>query len=256
VGVAGEGDRPTALLPPPVQHPGMQRHPGVDLQGLARVGQGPQHVPVLSLEIVRVVGSGAVGPVTDRVVNVGEDIEGVEPGNQRRGLGQVVAQHLVRGLIAEAVGDLDEGGPGRRRVHRGEHPVEAALVQQASGLGRVPVGFAQLDAGQDAEAGKAFTAAAQAVQVPVQVERRRGQHAVAEPGLPIVGHQLQQVRPQGPGGEIGVLGERHRGQADLDRPLAGALHRPGEGVPRPLAVHVAIGGQDDGLGIRCCRCHE
>jgi hypothetical protein len=117
------------------------------------------------------------------------------------------------------------------------------------------VGFAQLDAGQDAEAGKALTAAAQAVEVPGQVERRRSQHAVDDPGLPVVRHQLKQVGPEGPGGEVGVLGERHHGQADLHRALAGALHRSREGVPRPLAVHVAIGGQDDGPGIRCCVSH-
>jgi hypothetical protein len=91
VGVAGEGDRLTALLPPPVQDAGVQRHPGVDLEGLARVSQGPQHVPVLFLEIIRVMRSGVLRPVTDRVVDVGEDVEGVEAGDQRGGLRQVVA---------------------------------------------------------------------------------------------------------------------------------------------------------------------
>jgi hypothetical protein len=69
----------------------VQRHPGVDLEGLARLGQGPQHVPVLILEVVRVMGSGVVRPVTDRVVDVGEDVEGVESGDQLGGLRQVVA---------------------------------------------------------------------------------------------------------------------------------------------------------------------
>jgi hypothetical protein len=58
------------------------------------------------------------------------------------------------------------------------------------------VGFAQLDAGQDAEVGKALAAAAQAAEVPVQVERRRSQHAVDDPGLPVVRHQLKQVWPE------------------------------------------------------------
>jgi hypothetical protein len=48
-------------------------------------------VPVLILEVVRVMGSGVARPVTDRVVNVGEDVEGVEAGDQRGGLRQVVA---------------------------------------------------------------------------------------------------------------------------------------------------------------------
>jgi hypothetical protein len=255
VRVAGEGDGLTALLPPPAQDLGVQRHPGVDLEGLARLGQGPQHVPVLILEVVGVMRFGVCRPVADRVVDVGEDVERVEGADQRGGLRQVTAQHPVRGLVAEAVGDLGEPGSGRRGVHRGEHPVEAAVAQQGGGPGRVPVRFAQLDAGQDAEGGKALTAAAQAVEVPVQVERRRGQHAVADPGLPVVRHQREQVGPEGPGSEVGVLGERHRGQADLHRALAGALHRPGQGVPRPLAVHVAIGGQVDGPGLRCCLTH-
>jgi hypothetical protein len=91
VGVAGEGDGLTALLPPPAQDAGVQRHPGVDLEDLARVGQGPQHVPVLMLEVVRVMGSDVAWPVTDRVVDVGEHVEGVEAGDQRGGLRQVVA---------------------------------------------------------------------------------------------------------------------------------------------------------------------
>ena len=69
----------------------MQRHPGVDLEGLARVGQGPQNLPVLILEVVRVMRFGVWRPVADRVVNVGEDVEGVEAGDQRGGLRQVVA---------------------------------------------------------------------------------------------------------------------------------------------------------------------
>jgi hypothetical protein len=91
VRVAGEGDGLAALLPPPVQNPGVQRHPGVDLEGLARLGQGPQHVAVLVLEIIRVMRPGVLRPVTDRVVDVGEDVEAVEAGDQRGGLRQVVA---------------------------------------------------------------------------------------------------------------------------------------------------------------------
>jgi len=91
VGIAGEGDRLAVLLPPPLKNPGMQRHPGVDLEGLARGGQGPQHVPVLILKVVRVMRFGVLRPVADRVVNVGEDVEGVEAGDQRGGLRQVVA---------------------------------------------------------------------------------------------------------------------------------------------------------------------
>jgi hypothetical protein len=91
MGVAGEGDRLAALLPPPLQDAGVQRHPGVDLEGLARVGQGPQDVSVLILEVVRVMRFSVLRPVADRVVDVGEDVEGVEAGDQRGGLRQVVA---------------------------------------------------------------------------------------------------------------------------------------------------------------------
>jgi hypothetical protein len=117
MGVAGEGDRLAALLPPPAQDLGVQRHLGVDLEGLARLGQGPQHVPVLILEVVRVMGSGVVRPVTDRVVDVGEDVEAVEAGDQRGGLRQVAAQDPGRVVVAEAVGDLGEAVPGRCGVH-------------------------------------------------------------------------------------------------------------------------------------------
>src|SRR5260370_13134 len=41
-------------------------------------------------------------------------------------------------------------------------------------------------------------------------------------------------------GPIGVLGEGDGGQADLERALAGTLHVPGRGVPRPFGVHVEI----------------
>jgi hypothetical protein len=255
VGVAGEGDRPAALLPPPGEDLGVQRHPGVDLEGLARLGQVTQHLAVLILEVFRVMRPGVVRPVTDRVVDVGEDLEGVEPGDQRGRFREIGAQDPGRVLAAEAVGELGEAGPGRRRVHRGEDAVEAAGAEQGSDPVGMPVGFAQFDAGQDSEAGKASTAAVKAAEVAVEVERRRGQHAVADSGLPVVWNQLKQVGPEGPGGEVGVLGERHRGQADLHRALAGALHRPGEGVPRPLAVHVAVGGQDAGPGARCRFCH-
>jgi hypothetical protein len=144
----------------------MQRHPGIDLEDLARVGQGPQHVPVLMLEVVRVVRFGVLRPVTDRVVDVGEDVEVVEAVNQRGGFRQVVAQHLVSGLIPEVVGNLAEASLGRRGMHRGEDPVEAALAEQGSGPRRVPVRFPQFNPGQDAKAGKALAAAAQAVEVP------------------------------------------------------------------------------------------
>jgi hypothetical protein len=196
MGIAGEGDRLAALLPPPVKHPGMQRHPGIDLEGLARGGQGPQHEPVLILEVVRVMRFGVVRPVADRVVDVGENVEGVERRHQRDGFRQIAAQHPVRGLLAEAVGDLGHASAGRRGVHRGEDTVETARAEQGSRPRRVPVRFAQLDAGQDAKPGEAFTAAAQAAEVPVQVERRRGEHAVDDPGLPVVRHQLQQVGPE------------------------------------------------------------
>jgi len=43
------------------------------------------------LEVVRVMGSDVAWPVTDRVVDVGEHVEGVEAGDQRGGLRQVVA---------------------------------------------------------------------------------------------------------------------------------------------------------------------
>jgi hypothetical protein len=188
VGIAGEGDRLAALLPPPAQDLGVQRHPGVDLEDLPRLGQGAQHEPVLILEITRVMRPGVLRPVADRVVDVGEDLEGVEPGDQRGGLGQVRAQDPGRVLVAEAVGDLGEAAPGRRGVHRGEHPVEAARTEQGDGPVRMPVGFAQLDAGQDPQAGKALTAAVKAAEVAVEVERRRGQHPVADPGLPVVRH--------------------------------------------------------------------
>jgi hypothetical protein len=64
---------------------------GVDFEGLAGAGQGPQHVAVLILEVVRVEGLGVSRPVADRVVDVGEDLEGVEPADQRGGFGQVGA---------------------------------------------------------------------------------------------------------------------------------------------------------------------
>jgi hypothetical protein len=72
------------------------------------------------------------------------------------------------------------------------------------------VRFAQLDAGQDTQAREAVPAAVQAVLVAVQVERGRGQHAVTHQGPPLAGDLL--ARPQGPGSEVGVLGERITGR--------------------------------------------
>src|SRR6266566_3218676 len=88
VGIAGERDGLAAFLAPPSEDLGRQWHPGIDLERLARAGQGSQYVPVLVLEVVRVVGLGAPGPVADRVVDMGQDIEGAEPGDQRGGFGQ------------------------------------------------------------------------------------------------------------------------------------------------------------------------
>jgi hypothetical protein len=47
--VAGERDGLAAFLAPPGEDPGVQRYPGVDLERLPRVGQRPQHMPVLIL---------------------------------------------------------------------------------------------------------------------------------------------------------------------------------------------------------------
>jgi hypothetical protein len=120
VGVAGEGNGLAAFLPPSGEDLGMQRHPGIDFEDLPGVGQGPQQVPVLILELARVEGAGVARPVADRVIDVGEDLEGVEPADQRGGFGQVVAQQ-GRGPAAVPVGfaQLDAGSAGAIRQGSG-----------------------------------------------------------------------------------------------------------------------------------------
>ena len=116
------------------------------------VAGGVQNMSLIPIaKISRVMRLGVGRPVADRVVDMGEDVEGIEGGDQRGGFRQVAAQHLSGRLLAEAIGDLGEADPGRRGMHRGKHPVKTAVAEQRSGPVRVPVGFAKLDPGQDAQ---------------------------------------------------------------------------------------------------------
>src|SRR5205807_6914810 len=75
------------------------------------------------------------------------------------------------------------------------------------------------------------------------------ERAAARDLLPLRG-QVQAVEVGvAAAGEVGVLGERDRGQADLLRLAAGGLHVAPRGVPGELRVDVEVGRRGDGSRV-------
>ena len=136
-----------------------------------------------------------------------------------------------------------EAVPVRQAVQGAEHPLEGAGREDPGDRLRVPVRLAQLQTGPDPQVGKHPAAAVHRFQVTGRVERRR----VHPPVRAAVDHD-RMVRRQltdpldadHPDRVVDVLGERDRGQPQLDGPRAGPLHGPVVRIPGPLTVHVAV----------------
>ena len=110
-------------------------------------------------------------------------------------------------------------------MQRAEDPVRPAGAGLGHGRGRAgrpQVGLADLDAGEDAQLGKALTAVVQDPEVARDVEQ-------VHPGVPV---RVQACRADlvtvGPGGEVQVVGEGYPGQAgSTHTPLGSARRRHG-----------------------------
>src|SRR5258707_12054532 len=108
----------------------------------------------------------------------------------------------------------------RDAMNRAEDTVELTGGEDGGGFLRVEVGLAELDSGEDPEAGE--------------------ERAAAFDGLQIAG-DVELVLALVDGDEVGVVGERDGGQAVLHRLPAGGLHVASRGIPPPLAWDVAVG---------------
>ena len=113
----------------------------------------------------------------------------------------------------------------------------------------VPVGFPDLQSGEDPQAGEEVAAPLDRLQVAGDVEPgghhpafgvARGHHRVRGVQVP------QRVRVHRPDRVVQVLGEGDRGQSERGGAGARALHRPVLRVPGPLAVDVGVGRQRHG----------
>ncbi|GIE24559.1 hypothetical protein Ahu01nite_076610 [Winogradskya humida] len=178
VGVAAEGDHLAALVAPPANDLRGQRNAGVDLQRPIRGGEGAQRVPELALEGVQVERAGLGGPPPDRIVQVGEDLKGIRTGDQLSDLGQVQPQHLDRRPLPVERVRLDQAAVDGQRVQRAEHPLIVAGAEQFRDRHRVPMGFAQLDAADDAQRREQLPAPLDRGEIALLVQLGRDQDAV------------------------------------------------------------------------------
>ena len=120
-------------------------------------------------------------------------------------------------------------------VQRAEHPLEGRRCQDAGDAAREQVRLARLDAGEDPQVREPVAAALDVREVALDVERLRVGAGGDRDARVVTAVAVA------PGGEVDVLGERDRRDAERDRPLAAPLHRRLErGVPGPLGVDVVV----------------
>jgi hypothetical protein len=163
---------------PPANDLRGQRDAGVDLQRPFGGGEGAQRVPELVLEGVQVERPGLGGPAAHGVVQVGEDRESIRTSDQLGDLGQVEPKHLGgRALPVERV-RLDEVAVDGQRVQRAEHPFVVTGAEQFCDRHGVPVGFTQLDTGDDAQRREELAAPLDGGEIALLVQLGRDQHAV------------------------------------------------------------------------------
>ena len=104
------------------------------------------------------------------------------------------------------------------------------------------MGFAQFHSADDAKVGEPVPALLEALEVAGHVHPRWSEEPLRrDHGLQAL---VQIVGDHGPGGEVRVFGEGHRGQPDVDSPGARALHGAVQRIPGPLAVDVTVRGQE------------
>jgi len=127
VGVAAEGDRSAALLPPPPDQLDRGKgRAGVDLQRPVGGGQRPEYGPVVLLEVGLSVGARAPGrPVSTRIVAVGEDVEHCRALDKRHHVGEVAVHQVVRLDPAEQRGvRIYQRAVNRNGVQAAQDPIE------------------------------------------------------------------------------------------------------------------------------------
>src|SRR5829696_3821342 len=218
VGVAAEADRLAALLVEPAHLVGRgQRARRVHLERPARAGQGPEHRPVLLLEVLLDVPVVPAGPVAAREVHVREHLEDVALLDHLDERSQVAAHRGV-GVGVEQPADPDQMTVEIERVQRAEDPVDGGVAQVRRHAGREEVRLTGLHTRPDPQPGKALPDLGQLGEVALDVDRQLVRRVPAEQpvgGRPVV------VQPVG---EVQVLGEGDRGEPERDRPLAGPAH--------------------------------
>ena len=212
-----------------------QRAGRVQLEDPAGSGQRAQHGPVLLLERRFGVLPRGRRPVPAREVQMGQDLEQATALDHADHLGEIPAHHLGRRLAVQQPPGVDQLALAGQRVHRAEHPVEPGRPQHRGGAAREQVRLTCLHPGPDTQRRKQLAALGHAGQVPGHIER-------ADPGGLVRGGSGGLDRVARPGGrEIQVLGERHRGQPQLDGPGTGRGHRRlRAGVMRPLGMNVIV----------------
>jgi hypothetical protein len=235
VRVAAEADRLAALLVEPAHLVDRgERAAGVHLERAAAAGERAEHRPVLLLEVLLLEPVPAAGPVAAGEVDVREHLEDVAVLDHAHDLGEVAAHRGLRVGIEQPPG-TDEPAVVGERVQRAEDPVGRGRAQVRGDARGEQVRLARLDAGEDAQAGKAVPALGDLRCVALDVDRQLL-------GVVPVGEALG-VRAVvlGPDGEVQVLGEGDRRQPQCHRTFAGTAHGHRlRGVPRPVGVHVVV----------------
>jgi hypothetical protein len=173
VGVAPEGEAGAPGVVPPPHDLGGEGEARVQLERPARSGQRAEHGPQLVLEVVRVEGRGVRRPPPGGVVDVGQHLELLGRLDHAQHLRQVRTDELARRDAAVQLVDEPLATLEGQRVHRPEHPVEAAVRGQGPQPVAEAVRLPDLRPGPYVEPREPLPAPGHAVEVAVHVEGRR-----------------------------------------------------------------------------------
>lgn len=237
-----------AFLRPPLRNP-RPEPPGVHLEGAIRRRDRAHRGPEPALEPARVEWPGLGDrPGAHGVIDMSEHREGIRPGDHARDLLEVAPHHVVGRQVAVQRGrlgavDVVEG----KHVQRPVDPIDRPTREQIGGVLVVQVRLPELHTREDAQGGEVVTAPFDRREIALDIER--GQvHMPAFVDVLLRVFADVAVVDSPVVLEVEVLGEHDRREPDPDRTLAGTDHRAVRcriraAVPRPLAVHVGIGGK-------------
>src|SRR5207248_11796130 len=196
-------------LAPPANHRDVRAEKptagGVHLEHTPCPRGGAQDGADLRLEILLPIRRSVLWPVALRIVEVRERLEGLAALDHGQDLSEVVpaCRSKVDTRTFPQLARVDRLAAELDAVDRTQNVVEASRPKNRRRLFREPVGFAELDSAQDPQPGEPGAASIDGVEITYDVD------AV------LVWMHLHKV---------GVVGESDRGQTQLDRPFAAALH--------------------------------